>query len=75
MTDKTALENKIYNFKTKYPQGFTSSELFELRLDFPQFTDDQINDEFMGDTCMMIDNEIIHYHCDVYRVFATLLEL
>lgn len=75
MNEITLLENKIYMFKTKYPQGFTSNEIFELLLDFPQFTIGQINQQFIGDGCMIIDEDMIHYHCDVYRVFSTLLNL
>jgi len=59
----------IHDYPTKYKEGFTDKELKELFSLFPDnsINMDGYNNAVMGDTCMMIDNEIISYHCDVVK--------
>lgn len=60
------LKNLVYNYKTKYEQGFTQEEINELLSRFPKINMDKFNDALMGNTCMTRDGEIIRYHCDIY---------
>lgn len=55
----------VYNFKTKNEQGFTKSEIEELLKEFPNINMEKFSNAFIGNTCMLIDDEIITYHCDV----------
>ena len=59
------LKSKVDNFKTEYPQGFIQSEITELLKDYPDINMDKFNDAMYGNTCMVIDNKIVTYHCDV----------
>ena len=62
------LEDKIYNYPTKYPQGFIQSEVIELLKEYPACNMDRFNNNFMGNTCQLSpDNEIINYHVDVFN--------
>jgi hypothetical protein len=60
------LNKIVYSYNTKYDQGFTEDEIFSL---IKQIGGDiniaRFNDAMMGNTCMVIDNQIINYHCDV----------
>lgn len=55
----------IYKYPTKSEYGFTDKEIKELLTLFPNINMEKFNDALMGNTCMIIDNEIITYHCDI----------
>jgi hypothetical protein len=58
--------DKVYNYPTKYPEGFIKSEIDDLIKDYPDFDMNKYYDAMMGNTCHMSkDNELIMYHCDV----------
>ena len=59
------MKDKVYNFKTKHKQGFIQSEMKTLLEDYPGINMDKFNLAMTGNTCMVIDDEIINYHCDV----------
>jgi len=59
------LRDKVYNFKTKSEYGFTQAEMDTLLKDYPDIKMDKFNNAMMGNTCMVIDDEVINYHCDV----------
>jgi len=63
------LSDFIHDYPTKYKEGFTNKELKELFSLFPEnsINIDGYNNAVMGDTCMMIEEEIISYHCDVIK--------
>lgn len=62
------LEDKIYNYPTKYPQGLTQSEVIELLKEYPTCNMDRFNYNFMGNTAQLSpDNEVINYHVDVFN--------
>ncbi len=61
------IRDKVYNYPTKHKQGFISSEIDELLKDFPDIDMDKFNLAFMGNTCMLIDDDSINYHCDVEK--------
>lgn len=60
-----SIHKYIYGFKTKHKEGFTSSEIDEVLSHF-NITDIEKFNKIMGcNTCMVIDEQIITYHCDV----------
>jgi len=68
------LKDKVYNFKTKNKEGFTNKEMETLLKDYPNIHMDKFNNAMMGNTCMIIDEEIINYHCDVLSALRCGLE-
>jgi len=60
-----SIEELVYGYETKNKEGFTNRELDKLISRFPGLNEDKFNLAFMGNTCMKINDEIIHYHCDV----------
>jgi hypothetical protein len=60
----TKLEQAVYGFKTKNKEGFTSSEMQEIVKKF-EVDKDKFNKALGTNTCIMIDGEVITYHCDV----------
>lgn len=60
------IEKQVNEYKTKYPQGFTSDELQDfLDKNYPHFAGNKFNKAMGINTCMMIDGELIHYHIDI----------
>lgn len=55
----------IENFKTKYPEGFTSEELERMLKKFPKLNRQKFNDSMFCNTCLLIDNKMINYIHDV----------
>ena len=71
------LRELIYNYPTKSKWGFTNDEikqLLETNFKDVEFNQNKYNDAMMGNTCMMEDNEIINYHCDVLKGISCGLE-
>jgi hypothetical protein len=67
------LELFINTYKTKHKEGFTGHEIVSIlekyKIDKPKFYD------ALGvNTCMMIDGEIITYHCDVEKGLRCVIE-
>ena len=58
------ITEKVNNYPTKHEIGFTQSEIDELLKEYP-IDMNRFNEAMMGHTCVVIDNEIIIYHCDV----------
>lgn len=59
------LQQKVDNYPTKYRQGFTYAELMALVKEFPHMDKDKFEVAMDGNTCMVIDDQVIYYHCDV----------
>jgi hypothetical protein len=55
----------LTNFERKHPEGFTNLELEELLKQFPTINVDKFYSALFGNTCMVIDDEIINYPWDV----------
>ena len=62
---KKSVFDIVYNYPTKYREGFTKSEIEEVLKNFPNLNREFYNNALFGTTCMMIDNEMITYHCDI----------
>lgn len=68
------LEDKIFNYKTKYKHGFTTEEQEELLKTFPHI-DRKVFNEAMGvHTVIEVNKEILTYHIDIYRAILCGLE-
>jgi len=66
---------RVYGYKTKYPQGFIESEINDLLKDYPDIDMDKYNDAMMGNTCMISpDNQTIIYHCDIEKALLCGIE-
>ena len=68
------LKDKVYNFPTKYEQGFIQSEIEKILEDSPEINMDKFNDALRGNTFMVIDGNIITYHCDILHALRCGLE-
>ena len=62
---KKSVFDIVYNYPTKYREGFTNSEIEEVLKNFPNLNRKFYDNTLYGTTCMMIDNEMIVYHCDI----------
>lgn len=62
-----SIKDKVDNYPTKHKEGFIKSEIDDLLKDYPGINMDRFNDALSGITGMMIDDEIITYHCDIEK--------
>lgn len=62
---KDILQDKVYNFITKHPEGFTYKEIVKLLEDYPEITMEQFSEALGVNTVMYKDGETITYHCDI----------
>lgn len=60
-----SIKERVYGFKTKHKEGFVQGEIDELLKDYPGINMDKFDNALMGITCMMIDDELVIYHCDI----------
>jgi hypothetical protein len=64
----------VENFKTKSEYGFTSKETEELLKSFPNINMEKFNSALGCHTVMIIDGEIITYHCDIITAITCSVE-
>lgn len=64
----------VNNYPTKNKEGFTNIEIRNIINLFPTMNLTKFNDAFNGNTCMVIDNQIINYHCDIINAIICGLE-
>ena len=69
--DKLSL---VYKFKTKYSVGFLSEETTELLKEFPGINMDKFKWALFGNTCPVIDEEVLKYKHDVYKAIVCGIE-
>lgn len=72
----SCLEALVYNWKTKNKEGFTHREENRLlaHIGKENMDMDKYYDALRGNTCMMIDGEIITYRCDILTALRCGLE-
>lgn len=68
------IREKVYNYKTKHKQGFTKAEVKSLLKEYPAVKMERFNDALFGNTCMVIDDDLIMYHCDIEKALICGLE-
>jgi hypothetical protein len=61
-----SIESKVYNYKTKYKEGFIKSEINDLLKDYPDINMDKFDEALYCITCININGEIVIYHSDIY---------
>lgn len=66
--------NIVYNYQTKYKHGFIRSEIQEILDMFPNINKSKFDDALFGITAMIIDNNMIIYHCDIEKALHCGLE-
>ena len=74
MVKTQEIKHKISTFPKKNEIGFTDLELIELLKLFPNIHMDKFNDSLIGNTCQIIDKEIINYIWDVEKAIICGLE-
>ena len=62
------------DFKTKYKEGYTNSEILKLLENYPEVNIKDFNKAIGVHTCMIIDGETITYHGDVQLGLILCLE-
>ena len=70
---KKYIKEMVYEYPTKYDMGFTPSELQEL-LNKCDIDINDFNKKMFGNTCAIIDDEIITYHHDVVVCIMCIIE-
>jgi len=68
------LEDLVYNYPTKYEEGFIGEEIKALSEQFPQTTYEKVCDKIGIVTCMVRDGKTVIYHCDVLTGLRCALE-
>jgi len=68
------IKHMVYDYPTKSEEGFTQAEINSLISWFPTINTEKFDDAMTGNTCMMINDDIIHYPCDVYKALRCGLE-
>lgn len=71
---KGTIKDVIYNYPTKNEHGFTTEEIKKLLKLFGGISVRKFNKKLGIHTAMLIDGEIITYHCDVLMAIRCCLE-
>ena len=67
------LQKKIFNYKTKYVEGFIQSEIEHL-LEELNINERKFKKALGVNTCMMRDGDIIVYHTDILKGVVCAIE-
>ena len=54
-----------YDYPTRYREGFTLPEILSMLRDNPELNNDYFHAALMGVTGLIIDGNMVIYHCDV----------
>ena len=73
MTGKD-LHNIVYEYETKYQEGFTEEEQKDLLKRFPSINVDKYYNTLNGATCVIINDETITYCCDVLTALSGVIK-
>lgn len=74
------LEKKVYEYSTKFKEGFIAEEIDDLLSQYDTIDMKKFNNALMGNTCMVkYDedkqmNQLINYHVDVLKALRCGLE-
>lgn len=61
------LSEYISKYPTKNKEGFVYLEILDLIKNFNPFNREKFEDALIGNTCLLINNEIIYYRWDVEK--------
>ena len=68
------LQEKVFNYPTKYKEGFTHKEIEALLEEFPGVHRDKFDDALCGITCLIREEGFVIYHCDILSALRCGLE-
>lgn len=74
MINRKEIQHIVYNYPTKYEQGFIANEVLELLKLFPNINMDFFNDAMGHNTVAIIDENIIYYHYDIFNAVKAAVE-
>ena len=78
MINYKEIENKVYNYPTKFKEGFTFNEIKKLLEDYPNISMKHFDNAMRGNTCSLkvVDDKptVVNYFCDVYKAIIAGLE-
>ena len=76
--DNATLKQFVFDYKTKYEQGFTEEELKNIVQDIikkvPAFNVEKMEEAFYGNRCTIKDKQVIRYHIDVLNALKCGIE-
>jgi len=72
LTNKN-VEDFIYSYPTKNKEGFIASEINDI-LEKYSIDKDKFYTALGVNTCMLIDGEVVTYHCDVLKGLRCVIE-
>ena len=64
----------VYEYPTKYKEGFLPDEIKEILKTFPNINMDKYNDAMGVHTVIIIENDIITFHNDILTAFKCGIE-
>lgn len=67
------LKEKVYNYNTKYSAGFIKTEIEQL-LEELNINEKRFYKALGVNTCMLIDGNVITYHCDILKGVVCAIE-
>lgn len=67
MSREINIHKMVYEFKTKYEEGFIDSEIKKILKKFPNINMDKFDSALRGITCMMKGGKMVIYHCDIEK--------
>jgi hypothetical protein len=59
------IQKLLDNYPPKYTHGFTNAEIQDITSKIPNINMEKVHEALKGNTCMIIDNNLINYHHDV----------
>ena len=59
------IKEEVANFKTKYKEGFTQSDIDEILKNYECINLKKFYSILNGSTCVMVDGFLITYACDI----------
>ena len=70
---KVLVYNAVYQYKTKYKEGFIEDEVRDL-LSTLNVSAEEFEAAFGVQTCLVVLKDIIYYHCDVHTALSCVIE-
>ena len=77
------LHKLVYEYPTKHKEGFLPDELkaivtrfqrTDIENKFPKMNRKKFNDALTGITCVIMEDQIVIYHCDVLKALKCGIE-
>ena len=69
-----SLQETVYNYPTKHPEGFTLAELEALLKKYPKANIEKFNKALGSHTAIIVNKELITFHEDVLMALTCSLK-